>query len=118
MRLGSLNADPASKIQTHFRPIIHGKLRVTIWRVIRARVMVMWVTIWYLTMNYFSDLVSRIHFHFQTKMVKIYILLQNGSKTQPLGPHKPTELIMGSSPPPPPPPPGVNCKTFPLVFGV
>ena len=30
--------------------IIHGKVRVTIWRV-RVRVRVMWVTIWYLNMN-------------------------------------------------------------------
>ena len=29
--------------------IIHSKVRVTIWR---ARARVMWVTIWYLTMNY------------------------------------------------------------------
>ena len=32
------------------RHIIHGKVRVTIWRV-RVRMRVMWVTIWYLTMN-------------------------------------------------------------------
>ena len=31
------------------RHIIHGEVRVIIWRV---RVRVMWVTIWYLTMNY------------------------------------------------------------------
>ena len=41
------------------RHMIHGKVRVTIWRVgegwvtiWRVRVRVMWVTIWYLTMNY------------------------------------------------------------------
>ena len=36
--------------------ILHGKLRVTIWRVkVRIRVRVMWVTIWYLTMNYLPN---------------------------------------------------------------
>ena len=32
-----------------FQHILHGKVRVSIWRV---RVRVLWVTIWYLNMNY------------------------------------------------------------------
>ena len=36
-----------------FGHILHGKVRVTIWRVrVRVMVRVIWVTIWYLSMNY------------------------------------------------------------------
>ena len=67
MRVGSFNTIKISVIHVSIsqqvtvtalgRHLIHGKVKVTIWRV-RVTVRVMWVTKWYLAMNYLPILDS------------------------------------------------------------
>ena len=49
--------------KAHNLHIFHSKVRMTVWRIrvrVRVRVRVMWVTLWYLNMNYLASILSSI----------------------------------------------------------